>query len=443
MRHLTIPSAILLVLTAAACEPLAPGGPGSDPGQDPNPDEVPDDGVDEGPGDAGFIECEETITVLDGVDAASPLPFTAVDVLSLVIGERTTDMTWGEGLDESLAKVNFGPEAGAGELTIDVAYDAGEIRYVESTLAGGGDDPYGECPDRLEIDVDVQLTSAGGALKESFTAPIAASVERIAVLRHTLELDAVAGAFSLDAVEPADASVGPLELELGVTPDGLFGQMTAIVEVQVDDFIGATWMSVARWPGTGASPCEFGEAPLHPETAAAGFSAGEVLDYLAKIGEVDLTWGSGETTTLGIDFDLLDDETMVCASITSGALRIPTLTKVSSADGRWEGAFPMEVRAEVLGDGSMGMIRAEIPAPYAAQIDADAFAEHYGIADVDLAGFDRGILSFSADIDFSGEPEVDGSFEILGVVAHTCPPDANGCEGDSYTTLEEGSWGTL
>ena len=93
MRHLTIPSAILLVLTAAACEPLAPGGPGSDPGQDPNPDEVPDDGVDEGPGDAGFIECEETITVLDGVDAASPLPFTAVDVLSLVIGERTTDMT--------------------------------------------------------------------------------------------------------------------------------------------------------------------------------------------------------------------------------------------------------------------------------------------------------------------------------------------------------------
>ena len=39
MRHLTIPSAILLVLTAAACEPLAPGGPGSDPGQDPNPDD--------------------------------------------------------------------------------------------------------------------------------------------------------------------------------------------------------------------------------------------------------------------------------------------------------------------------------------------------------------------------------------------------------------------
>jgi hypothetical protein len=440
MRHITIPSALLLVLTAAACEPLAPGGPGGDPGQ--NPDETPE-GTDDGPGDAGFIECEETITVLDGVDAASPLPFTAVDVLSLVIGERTTDMTWGEGLDESLAKVSFGPEAGAGELSIDVAYNAGEIRYVESSLEGGGEDPWGQCPDRLEIDVDVELTSAGGALKESFTAPIAASVERIAVLRHTLELDAIHGGFSLDEVEPADASVGPLELELGVTPDGLFGQMTAIVEVQVDDFIGATWMSVARWPGAGESPCELGEAPLFPETAAAGFSAGEVLDHLAKLGEVDLTWGSGEQTKLAIDFDLLDDESMVCASITSGALRIPTLTKVSSADGRWEGAFPMEVRAEVLDDGTMGPLRAEIPAPYATQIDADAFAEHYGIADVDLAGFDRGVLSFSADIDFSGEPKVDGSLEILGVVAHSCPPDAGACEGDNYTTLEEGSWGTL
>ncbi|MEZ4383758.1 MAG: hypothetical protein R3A79_20670 [Nannocystaceae bacterium] len=442
MRHLTIPSALLLVLTAAACDPLDPIGSGGDGGGSQNdPGDGPTNDPGNDPGEGGYVECEETITILDGVDAASPLPFTALDVLSVAIGEHTTPMTWGEGLDEPIAKVSFGPEAGASELTVDLAYGAGEIRYVASSLAGGGDDLYGECPDRLEIDVDVHMTSAGGALDESFTAPLAASVESIAVLRHTLELDALAGAFSLDEVS-ADASVGPLELEIGVTTDGLFGQASALVEVAVDEFIGATAMNVARWPG-GDNPCEFGEAPLAPETDAAGFSAGEVLDHLAKIGAVELTWGSGDATSLAIDFDLLADDSLVCATITSGVLRIPTLAKVSSGDGRWDGAFAMEIRAEVLPDGGMGALRVEIPAPYAAQFEPEAFAAHYGLADVDLAGFDRGLLSFAADIDFSGELAIDGSFEIVGVVAHDCSPDALACEGDQYTTLEEGSWGTL
>ena len=118
------------------------------------------------------------------------------------------------------------------------------------------------------------------------------------------------------------------------------------------------------------------------------------------------------------------------------------MAAVHSGDGRWEGSFPMRVFAEAAEDGSLAVARLEIEAPYATQIEADAFAKHYGLSGVDLGGFDAGILSFGATFEVDGESTaVDGHFEVLGVESHDCAPDANGCSGDEYTSLEVGSWG--
>ena len=39
-----------------------------------------------------------------------------------------------------------------------------------------------------------------------------------------------------------------------------------------------------------------------------------------------------------------------------------------------------------------------------------------------------------------GGASASGKLEVLGVIGHSCPPDANGCEGNTYESLETASW---
>jgi len=395
-----------------------------------------------GEGNEGLygLECAEEVTVLAGLDADSAMPFTGADLLDLAEGEHSSAMVWGAGLDDSFAKVTFGPESGEAKLAVEISYGGGEVRHVKSTLEGQGDGFAGECHDRLEVDVDVHLSSSGGALDESFSAPLAATIARIGIIHHTLELDAIGGSLAVEAVQPADASISPIELELGITADGLFGGASSVVEIQEDDFVGATSMSYARWPGAEQS-CELGLAPLDLASAAAGFSGADAIERIAKAGPLEISWDGGESSSLEIELESVGP---ACASTTDGSIQLQTIAAVISGDGRWKGSLPMRVLAVAADDGTLAVVRLEIEAPYATQIDAAAFAEHYGLSDVDLTGFDAGILSFGATFEPDGESiAVDGYFEVLGVESHDCAPDANGCSGDEYTSLEVGSWGAL
>lgn len=402
-----------------------------------SPEPVPWDGDD----DALYgLQCAEEVTILAGLDADSAMPFTGAELLELAEGERSSAMVWGAGLDDPFAKVTFGPESGEAKLAVEISYGGGEVRYVKSTLEGQGDGFADECHDRLEVDVDVHLSSSGGAFDETFSAPLAATIARIGTIRHTLALDAVGGSLAVEALEPADAAISPIELELGITADGLFGGASSVVEIQEGDFVGATFMSYARWPGAEQS-CEFGQAPLEIASPAAGFSGEDALKRISDAGPLEISWGGGETSSLEIELESLGK---ACASTTDGSIQLETTAAVISGDGRWKGSLPMRVLAEAADDGTLGVARLEIEAPYATQIDAAAFAEHYGLGGVDLTGFDAGILSFGATFEPDGESiAVEGFFEVLGVESHDCAPDANGCSGDEYTSLEVGSWGAL
>lgn len=162
----------LVALVAPACDLM--GEPTPEPGID---------SLDGG--------CEEEITILAGVDASSPLGFSAAEVLEVAVGEHASPMLWGAGLSDPMVTVEFGPEAGEGKLTVDVAYNGGEVRYVKSTAKGGEefDGGYQECFDRLEVDVDVHVASSGGALDESFSAPLQAMIPRIATLSRRIAVD--------------------------------------------------------------------------------------------------------------------------------------------------------------------------------------------------------------------------------------------------------------
>ena len=398
-------------------------------------DPAPEPGV-----EANADGCVDEVTVLAGVDAASALGFTAAEVLEMAAGERVSPMAWGAGLADPLATVEFGPEAGAAELTVTVEYAGGEVRYVKSTPDYGEfDGGYAVCNDRLEVDVAVTVRSSGGALDESFVGALRATTPRIATIERSIALADLGGALALTKVEPAEVSVGDLSLEIGITEDGLFGGASSIVEVSGDGWVGATGLSYATWPSDPA-PCSYGEAPLALESAAAGFSGADVLAAIAAAPPLSLTWEGGVST--GLTLALSHDGAPVCAIYQGeavGTLRFGAEAAVVTADGRWMGAFAVEVYGEVGPEGELARASFSRYAPYAATVPAADFEATFGLSGVDLAGFDEGTIDFAGS--FEGGAAT-GRLEVLGVKLHSCPPDANGCAGNDYVSLEAASWGS-
>ena len=398
-------------------------------------DPEPEPGV-----EASADGCVDEVTVLAGVDAANALGFTAAEVLDLAVGERVSPMAWGAGLADPLATVEFGPEAGAAELTVTVEYAGGEVRYVKSTPDYGEfDGGYAICNDRLEVDVAVTVRSSGGALDESFVGALRATTPRIATIERSIALADLAGSLALTKVEPAEVSVGDVSLRVGITEDGLFGGASSTVEVSGDGWVGATGLSYAAWPSAG-SPCWEGEAPLALESAAAGFNGADVLAAIAAVQPLSLTWGGGAAT--GLSLALSHDGGPVCAIYQGegvGTLRFGAEASVVTEDGRWMGAFAVDVTGEVGPEGELARAYFSRYAPYGSTVPAADFEATFGLQGVDLSGFDEGTIDFSGS--FEGGA-ASGRLEVLGVKLHSCPPDANGCAGNDYVSIEAASWGS-
>ncbi len=397
----------------------------------------------------GGGECVETVTVLADIDAVSALGFAPAELLALAVGEHSSPMVWGEGINDSIAKVSFGPESGAGMLTATIAHTGGEVRHIASKAAESEwDGGYAICNDRIEIDVEVTLASAGGALMESFVAPLRGSTAKVATLHHEIELMDLGGSLELTQVEPEQVHVGAMQIELGISEGGLFGGASSTVEVPLGDGVAATFMTYATWPG-GESPCEFDEAVLPLEGSIADFSGADALALVAAAGPLQIAWQGGEPVALS--FALTHDGASVCGRYDGefegtglGALRFGAELMVASGDGKWMGSFPVQVSAQPDADGGLGSVDVGIYAAYANSVAATEFAEIYGLESSGLVDFDRAIFDFGGTFTPVGEgATADGSLKIVGVTSNPCPPDANGCAGDDYTDLESAVWGTL
>lgn len=389
--------------------------------------------------------CVEEVTVLAGIDEVSSLGFSAAQVLDVAVGAHMSAMEWGEGLADGGVTVKFGPESGAAQLAVTVEYAGGEVRYVKSTPEEGGwDGGYADCSDRLEVDASVSVKSSGGALDESFVAALRASTPRIATLKQVIEHEALGGSLALTTVAPAEASVGAVNVDLGFTEDGLFGGAWSQVEVVMGEVVGATWMSYARWPGFD-SPCESFEAPLALNSAAAGFSGADMLALVASAGPLEIQWQGAPSSSLALT--LVHDGAAVCASHEgegAGALRLGAIASVMTGDGRWMGSFPVQVSGEPGAQGELLRVNFGRYAPYGSYVPASEFEATFGLQGVDLSGFDAGSIGFDGVAEpIEGGATVSGALVVLGVNEHSCPADANGCEGNEYKELEDAIWGSI
>jgi len=147
----------------------------------------------------GMPYCEDTVSFLDPADA--PFGLTGEDFLAAVPAELDGGADF-EGMDSSA-------------LAIDIDIDAASLRFVESQAvypqtSGPVPDIAVICPDRMEVDATMALSTADGQLAETLDLVLVVSHEegvepemRIDVSTE-LDLDALEGSFDIASYTDPD-----------------------------------------------------------------------------------------------------------------------------------------------------------------------------------------------------------------------------------------------
>lgn len=200
-----------------------PSGTSTDPGDDT-----------ESGSSSGDIygQCEQESTVI-AIDEQSPLGFSAQDLLDDAVGTYTGALQWSQE-----GPVQYTGDVGPTGIEAEIVYVGGEARSVDGVLVQGcmHDGPC-PCPDRLEVDVRLNITTADGVLDESFDAELVYTEDDSGFslpgvsIRLEFDADATAGTFSSASLD-IDEQWTLQYLEFGFSPESgtLGGSLNAAVE---------------------------------------------------------------------------------------------------------------------------------------------------------------------------------------------------------------------
>ncbi len=215
-------------------------------------------------GNAGILdgvdECEETRTPVGSPEQmVGELGFSAAEVLAFSAKEHETMLTW-----LPAQRVSYGPESGDVPVSVTVRHTGGPIDFVESTPRALGDNILdgpvsgNGCGDALAIQVEVELTTAEGALAERFTAELRATSALSAGIVQQVALDALDGTFEAMLIEgseganPGSAELVQPTLRITFSELGTEGRFEALLVERFGSaesgFATGGLVEFARWP---------------------------------------------------------------------------------------------------------------------------------------------------------------------------------------------------
>lgn len=391
-------------------------------------------------GDPGADEtgagCIDTVTVLPSATADSPLGFTAADALAHAEGTFVDSLHW-----IAADGVVYGPESGPSTITTTVAYEGGEVRFVDSEI-----DPAAlvgiDCPDRIEVDVAVTVSSSGGALAETFTAPLRAVDERHASIIQSIEPASLGG--SLTASDDGGLTFAGVSIEAGFSDAGRHGEVIAFFEGESGGVSSVARAEIARWPSSAG--CE------DPTAIAVGladrffsFSGNDALTLASSTMDVPATWRDGTTTTVALGVTAASDVACVRTGTASDGDRLSLRgnLRIVSADGRVDGVLPIGVTATPGADGTLASVALSPPVVGRGVAPAD-LAATYGLSGVDASMYDEALVEAEASFDpGTVAPTTYGRLTVLGLTVPDCvenPTPGGGCQGIERTELDWIEW---
>lgn len=150
----------------------------------------------------------------------SPLGFSAEQVLEFAEGEQQATFSW-----LSASDFRYGPESGEGQVTLrTTAAGSAQFARVAATHSAA------HCDDHLSVPVHVALTTAGGALDESFTAKLLATTSDQATLAKAVPASELGGLLAFDPETLGGKRFVRLEIDLRLRPEGSAGAVLAGIE---------------------------------------------------------------------------------------------------------------------------------------------------------------------------------------------------------------------
>jgi hypothetical protein len=284
---------------------------------------------------------------------ASHAGFSADQVLDFAEGEHTSDARW-PFIDSAPA-----------EATLRITRTAEEARYIDTHWSSPGTKGEG-CPDRIEVDVSVELTlsNGGGMATVAFDSLLTATSAGEARLQQRLVPEDLEGDVQF-ALGPKER-LSQLELVARLAPDVSSATLiaTAKAPIQADGYVYYTERpgTVASWP-TG-DECGEGGQPVARDAFDLGVSPETFVDALPR--ELEVEWQDGTSTKATLQLavagvacitdacdgwcpGLIDDGDG--ASETRTAIVLPVQVGISTDDGRWQGGFVAELWIEMFVDG--------------------------------------------------------------------------------------------
>jgi hypothetical protein len=187
--------------------------------------------------------CNEQRTPLE-LGEASPLGFSAADVLSFAEGEHVTTIEW------QPIEVPYGPESGTKQLTLSVE-NLGRARYVDRGESSC-------CFAAVQVGVRVTLTTSGSALGESFVAVLEARSADAASLQTVIE-PPLGGGLSFDQEALGAERFKRLEIYAHFEAANFGGGLRAGFETvyggdQPDGVAGFRSLEIASWGAMSSAP---------------------------------------------------------------------------------------------------------------------------------------------------------------------------------------------
>lgn len=275
------------------------------------------------PAKSGPVQEQKCIDVpqdLPSLDAATPLGISAQEFLNFSTGPRTDTLHWRN-------------EAFSGELSFDLTPLTGPTTQVTTELLPTGTLPRWvrstpefpqsptadimECPDRLEIDVQLRIETQDGALKALLPSTLVATSPYGAAVRAGAETaEQAQGPLALANTKPPGITLKGLAYNLSYTPSAHYGELRGVAQVQ-DKLVPlelGTWPLPAPTPNPALihdclTPIEQFYLPM--DEAIAGFRVQDVSTQIASANPVVMKPLGGTESAGKVFFDPTQDRLCV------------------------------------------------------------------------------------------------------------------------------------
>ena len=382
--------------------------------------------------------CQVAERSLD-LDEATSIGATASELFRWIAGPHTEPLRWlnpNTAGDEYARLDGFGPEQGSSQLQLD--FEPIGARLLTRTALDEAS--VGLCTTSLALDVNLHLSTAGGALDEQLQTTLETTQVDFAALQPLyLPIDSLLGSFmaQISVKQGFDYTQSPrLWLSLTLSEAGATGDLALVSLVSNGRGALGSLPKIASFPDD-SERCQDSMYLVAPDHSVAGVSRDAVLQQLNGASPALL---DGGPATMELEYTALGER--ACVQPAFGAnpttLWLPATVRLHSSDGRVDGSIPTTLWAD--SDSGALQSRANSRSVVSDLASAAATAPSYGLVEpINFSGYDGASFEFQANVSVA---EDSGSLRVDGVTNAQCSAALSygRCVGASTSELWGARW---